>query len=546
MFVNQEEIKPELRWSRQEIIRSISSEHQVDVLVIGGGIHGAAVARLAAFNGLKTVLLETSDYASATSSRSSKLAHGGLRYLAMGDFQQVFESVKAREELYRAAPHLVHPWPFLIPVRAGDWLTRLKLQVALPLYSYFSSSGAARTSWVPSTDALTGLAFGRGVKSLSGCFRYYDGIMDDARLVIETITAARQEGARCLNYASVDSVRQLDTDQVEVGWTDRRTDTKYTSRAGVVVNCAGPWAPAAGRLKPLSGKVRYSQGSHLLFDYPWHQPALFMPMEGKNRYYFVLPHPGGTLVGTTEREITGELPLHPFPAPDEIREILSRVSRDLPDHQLNAETLYHGFAGIRTLPLRDRSGDVSRLSRRHIWEFNGGMLTLYGGKYTSAFWTAYEGLKLVQERSRRRFELVDVRERPLPGCFGASEAFEKIGKKIPAQAQGDALRNAFRIHGGRISSFEDQPEALQVLGEKMLRGTVELALQVEQVETVEDLMRRRLGLELSPGYGEDILCEIQRICHEIRPDISFAEEADLYRERLVSMKSALVQASISA
>lgn len=539
MFVDPDEVKSAIRWSRSEVIRAINETRYFDVVVVGGGIHGAAVARLAAFNGLKTALFEASDYASATSSRSSKLAHGGLRYLAQWDFRQVFESVKAREDLFEVAAHLVYPHPFLIPVERGAWLQRAQFSIALPLYEYFTSIRDRRHQWIDSDNQEIKDAFLSRANSLSGCFRFYDGIMSDSRLVIETILAARQEGAFCLNYARVDSINQQIGNEVDIGWTDMRSEEKHRIRAGVVVNCAGPWAPGVGRLTPLSNRVRYSRGSHLIFSRPWEKPALFLPLEGKNRYYFVLPHPAGTLVGTTEREIHGELPADPIPEIDEVKEILSRLESDIPEHGLDSDSLIYGFAGIRTLPLRGKSGDTSTLSRRHVWDLQGGVLTLYGGKYTSAYWTALEGLELVKSFSDKGFSLTPITGRKLPGAFALEGSFDELLRRCSSTEQQKAAKNAHRIFGGRVREFFDQPGDMDLLGEGVLRGAVRFALEYEQVETLEDLMRRRLEVEYGEGHGFSSLSEISKIFAEYRPGVSFESEATAYRDRLKTLHERL-------
>lgn len=545
MFVDPEEIKTEMKWSRAELIRAIDREDQFDVVVVGGGIHGAAVARLAAFNGLKTALFEKSDYASATSSRSSKLAHGGLRYLAMGDFKQVFESVKAREELFRSARHLVRPYPFLIPVEKGRQFQRLKLACGLMLYDLFSHAGERAHCWVSGDDPAVRDTFLSHASNLSGCYRYYDGLMSDARLTIETVYAARQEGARCLNYARVDSAVQRIGNQVEVGWTDVLRGTKHQVRCGVVINCAGPWAPNVGRLTPLPGKVTYSQGSHLIFDYPWEHPALFLPLSGKNRYYFVLPHPAGTMVGTTERELNGDLPADPLPTSEEVDEILHRIQRDLPEHRLNRETLSYGFAGIRTLALRGNSSSTALISRRHLWEFNGGMLTLYGGKYTSAYWTAYEGLKIVQATAGKTFQLIPLGNRDLPGAFNSEGALEDLLSHCENDSQRKAAISAYRIFGGRVREFFESPRDCSLVSADVLHGSLRLAVDFEQVEKLEDVMRRRLELEYQPANGLASLESVASYLSSVRPEFDGPAEIEEYRRRLNLLRNRLGLSPVS-
>jgi len=377
---------------RVDILDTLSTPKTYDILVIGGGIHGAAVARYAAAFGFTTVLLEKADYASATSSRSSKMAHGGLRYLELFDFEQVFEGIKAREEMFAAAPHIVSPTRFLIPVPRGHHFFRLKLGVGLFLYDLMVSDKRRKHRFLKAGE-LAGTGFEERSDDLAGCFSYTDGLLDDGLLTLENILAARRAGAVCLNYAGVEALRETEHG-VSVEWRDELTGKTYASEAATALNCAGPWAPflIAPEVRPA---VRFSRGTHLIFDRPWRGPSLFLPMEGKARYYFVWPHAAGTMVGTTERE-TDSLELDPLPGADEIEEILARLAKDLPASGLDRSSLHYAFAGVRTLPLRpDSRAGTTRLSRKHIWHGKTAIRTLVGGKLTTAAWTAEEGVRAV-------------------------------------------------------------------------------------------------------------------------------------------------------
>jgi glycerol-3-phosphate dehydrogenase len=547
MFVEPEPIVSEILWNRAQLISALNKNPVCDVLIIGGGIHGAAMARIAALNGLRTVLLEMQDYASGTSSRSSKLAHGGLRYLAMGDLRQVYESVRAREELYTIAPHLVYPWPFFIPLPFGAPLKKLQISLALRFYEGGRVPRHLRRSWISAQDRRFQDVFG-SESHHGGAYQYFDGIMRDGRLVIETILSARQEGARCLNYARVDSVQHRNDGSVEVGWTDVRTDLKHTITAGVVVNCAGPWAPQVGRVQSLANKLRYSRGSHLLFSVPWNHPALFLPLEGKNRYYFVLPHPGGTLVGTTEREVSAPLDLDPLPTRDEIDEILVRLKKDLPHKELTRERLFYAFAGIRALPLRNIDKDVSKLSRRHLWELRGGMLTLYGGKYTSAYWTAWEGFKLISKylSSAHAIAIHPVRNRLLPGAVRYREVLEDTLKSSDDIEIHRLIRQVHGLFGGRLATIADYPEAIQPLGGVTLKGAVRYAFEYEQVVTLEDLVRRRLDLEYLPGFGEEQQRQVAEYYQQISGSTTVQEEMSDLTERCSVLRDLMGQSKVDS
>jgi len=497
--VSQHPIGPDpLRISRAELLDDIQRHPHTTFLIIGGGIHGAAFARLAARNRFSCVLVERGDYAGQTSSRSSKMLHGGLRYLELLDFAQVAEGIQAREDLFRTAPHLCRPEPFLIPLPRGDRLFRWKLAVGLTLYDRMGAPAERRHRFLSTQEAAkTGYRFGSA--DLDGAFLYTDGLTDDARLTLESVLQARQYGARCLNYLEVTSVRRSNG-RFAVQCRDRLGTADVEVVADRVINCAGPWAtnllPAGS--KPLVDGARFSAGVHLLFDRPWLGPSLFLPMPGKSRYYFVWPHPGGALVGTTEREVPDAV-FDPLPDTAEIDEILTRISGDLPGAGLDRTSLYSAYAGIRTLPIRGHRTGTARLSRRHRWIGSDGFYTLIGGKLTTANATAWEGFQmatrgLVSDRTLRSLEGVMY-----PGG-GDPETRCAIQQALVREGLSEArsARLVGRL-GVRARFLLEDTRHLESLTPQLTRGEVELALAEEQAETLEDILRRRTGVEYLPG-----------------------------------------------
>lgn len=524
--------------SRAERKAKLTSEPS-DLLVIGGGIHGACLAKLAARAGLRVGLLEMADYASATSSRSSKMAHGGLRYLEMFDFQQVFEGIKSREELFDRCPNLVVPHPFLIPVPRGAYLLKYKLGFGLFLYDLLVKNPARRHAWIPKAD-LNFSGFNASREDLMGCFRYTDGLMNDSRLVIEMIISAESYGAQCLNYACVESIRKESDGLMTVVWRDLLSQDEVISRTKLVVNCAGPWAP---KLREASDTdelldVRYSRGTHLLFSTPWHDPALFLPLQEKGRYYFVWPHPAGTLVGTTEREVS-ELDLDPQPSVDEVEEVLGRLAKDLPSSGLGRDTLHYAFAGIRTLPMRSSRKGVSRLSRKHIWRFSKGVLTLLGGKYTTFAWTSAEGLARVQHELGIPRRVVDALD-DLPSVID-SPAMEHLLLQLQEQYgySGPAVERAVKRLGRLVLRYTEQPHAWSELTTGVLRLELFNALELEHAETIEDVLRRRLDLEYTPSHGLECLGMVAEALVERRGRAAVEEEQKQLVDRLQALHSLL-------
>lgn len=529
-----------------------------DLLVVGGGVHGVCVAKLAAAAGLRTALLEMNDYASGTSSRSTKLIHGGLRYLEMFDFQQTFEGIKAREELLERWSAQVAPCSFLIPVPCGAFFTRCKFAVGLWLYDLFVRRPQRRHRWIPRRK-LAYHNVSAADRALMGCFSYTDALMNDARMVIDLMVAAEQQGACCLNHAEVESITECASPQqaphdepdagVVVRWRDCSASSgggRYETRARVVVNCAGPWAPHLAQPADCATRpqVRYSRGSHLLFSVPWHDPALFLPLAEKGRYYFVVPHPTGTMVGTTEREVQ-TLEIDPQPSADEVEEILSRVRRDLPAAGLNRSTLHYAFAGVRTLPLRmssqraPRQG-VSKLSRKHIWSVNGRVVTLVGGKYTTFAWTAREGvLKAANVLGAALREPLDALA-DIPSQLSKLEQRELLTElHRRCGVSGAAVERAVARLGRQLLAYCDQPEAWTEVGAGVLRVELLHAVRCEQAETVEDVVRRRIDLECAPGNGLSVLEAVTEVLAQGRDAADLQRQVTQYRSRISQLQQLL-------
>jgi glycerol-3-phosphate dehydrogenase len=533
-----------LTLSRAELLGDLERNPQTQFLIIGGGIHGAACARLAARNGYSCVLAERGDYAGETSSRSSKMLHGGLRYLELLDFAQVAEGIRAREDLFRTAPHLCLPEPFLIPLPHGDRWFRWKLALGLTLYDQMGAPPERRHRFLSREDvAKTGYRF--GASALDGAFLYTDGLTDDARLTLESVLQARQYGARCLNYLEVMNIRRVGG-RIAVLCRDRLDGVEIEISAERVINCAGPWAACLlpGGSEPPTGEVRFSAGAHLLFDRPWSGPSLFLPMPGKSRYYFVWPHPGGTLVGTTEREVSTAA-FDPLPTAGEIEEVLARLASDLPHAELDRTSLYYAFSGIRTLPVRGQGKGTARLSRRHRWIASEGVWTLLGGKLTTANLTAWEGFRLAIRGMETTRPLKSLEGAPYPGA-GDPEALCSTRDALVREGL-DESRAALLVRrlGVRARFLLADPCRLEPLTPQLMRGEVELALREEQAVTLEDILRRRTGIEYLPGALLPALAAVTPLLAALRGSPDVGEEARTYQERWIHLQKVLEGAEVS-
>ena len=498
------------------------------------------LAAMAVKAGLSVVLLERHDYAHATSSRSSKMAHGGLRYLEMYDFQQVFEGIKAREELFEACPNFVAPEHFLIPIQRGDWWFRFKLGVGLYLYDLMVRNPERKHRWIPRRK-LAYASFHAGREDLDGCFQYTDGLMKDTRLVFALLSAAQQHGLCALNYAHVEELKQTAQGHISLSWCDTLSKGQHQISARLAINCAGPWAAELQEqgTDRSSFRVKFSRGSHLVFSVPWRDPSLFLPLSEKGRYYFVWPHASGTLVGTTEREVD-ELDLDPLPSTDEVDEIVSRLAKDLPGSGLTREKLCYGFAGIRTLPLRDSTKGVSQLSRKHIWRLERGVLTLLGGKYTTFAWTASEGLKQALNYLGLQSKQVPNVLHDMPSALSREQARDlclELATRFGYEGAG--VSRAVDRLGSVVMNYVGRPEAWHEIAPGVLRLEALHAVEVEQAETIEDIIRRRLELEPIPSHGISALEAIKAILRGRISDEAIQAQENAWRAHIEGLMQRL-------
>lgn len=317
----------------------------VDVMVIGAGIHGAGVAQAAAAAGYSVLVLEKTGIACATSCRSSKLIHGGLRYLETGQFRLVRESLRERETLLRIAPHLVKRVPFHIPVYKFSTRSTLKIRTGLALYALFDNlkhrsrfCTLARTEW----DTLDGL----DTTGLKAVFRYHDAQTDDAKLTLAVLHSAQTLGAELLCPAEF-----ISAERTISGWRVRVRDPHGEQEidAATLVNAAGPWGnEIISRLTPRLAPpaIELVQGTHVLIEGTSHHGVYYLEAEDR-RAVFVMPWRGMTLIGTTETRFNGD-PTQVAPQRAEIDYLLDTFRRHFPKRDV---TVRDQFAGLRVLPV---------------------------------------------------------------------------------------------------------------------------------------------------------------------------------------------------
>jgi glycerol-3-phosphate dehydrogenase len=351
----------------------------LDVLVIGGGIVGAGVARDAAMRGFATGLVEQRDFASGTSSRSSRLLHGGMRYLAQGRIGLVREASKEKTVLRRIAPHLAQPLEFIFPTRRASGWSRWKLAVGVKIYDLLCGVGQGGGSGSMGIEEALRRVPGLNAERLTGAVRYHDALTNDARLVLDTLTSAREHGAIACNYVRLVDA-QVDGSEWRCELENLRTGGHHVARARSVVNAAGPWSD---RIPNSKTSLRLTKGVHLVVDrrrLPVHDAVVLA--EG-SRILFVIPWGERVILGTTDTDYQGSLEEPPCDAQD-IDYILSVVNGAFPAAGLGRADVVSTWSGLRPL-VADPHGNPSDISRRHKitmshpgwWDVTGGKLTTY-------------------------------------------------------------------------------------------------------------------------------------------------------------------------
>jgi glycerol-3-phosphate dehydrogenase len=350
-----------------------------DMVVVGGGATGAGVAVDGASRGYTVLLLEQSDFGKGTSSRSTKLVHGGVRYLEQGNIPLVMEALRERGILLRNAPHLVHNLAFVVP--SYDWWEAPFYGAGLKLYNLLAGKYGFGASRILSREETLERLPNINTEGLRGGVVYFDGQFDDSRLLINLVQTASEQGAVLLNYARVIGITSEG-----VSFRDMESGTEFSVAAKVVINATGPFTDAVRRMADPSAAsiIAPSQGVHLVLDGSFlaGDSAIMVPHTSDGRVMFAIPWHGHTLVGTTDTPVS-EVSLEPVAQAQEIEFLLNTASRYLAKKPGRSDVT-SVFAGIRPLVREGDSASTAALSRGHTIRVEpSGMVTVCGGKWTT-------------------------------------------------------------------------------------------------------------------------------------------------------------------
>jgi glycerol-3-phosphate dehydrogenase len=479
--------------------------YDADLLIVGGGINGAGIARDAAGRGLSVLLVEQDDLASHTSSASTKLIHGGLRYLEYGEFRLVREALIERERLWGMAPHIIWPLRFVLPQTQSP---RPAWMVRLGLFLYDHLGGRKK---LPGTEtiALKGSAYGAGLSDRAGkAFVYSDCWVEDSRMVVLNARDAAERGADIRTRT-----RLVDAKRESGGWLATIADAAgdRTVRARVLVNAAGPWvADVLGRVPDARRDrgVRLVKGSHLVVPRLYEGDHAFMLQNPDRRIVFTVPYEGRfTLLGTTD-EPWEDAPAKASISAAETRYLLDTANRYF-TRQIGESDVAWSYAGIRPL-YDDKAGSASAVTRDYVLDLDAGagrapMLSIFGGKITT--------YRKLAEHAMAELARFFPEAGPawtagaaLPG--GDMEDFDAYVARLIAQRRGFSpalLRRLARAYGTRVERLLGEAQAMAELGEDLGGGLTTRELDYlrdqEWAVTAEDVLYRRskLGLHVPAG-----------------------------------------------
>jgi glycerol-3-phosphate dehydrogenase len=508
------------------MIQSIESI-QFDLLVIGAGINGAGIARDASMRGLKVLLLDKGDIASGTSSWSTRLIHGGLRYLEYGELSLVRESLRERELLLHIAPHLVKPLPLIIPIyshsKRGIWTIRAGM-IAYDLLSFNKSLPSHR---MLSRDELIARLPGIKQEKLAGGAIYYDAQVEYAeRLVVENVLSAYQHGATVLTYTRVDQIL-IDNGVVrEIIVTDLLKDRSYRIKASIVVNVAGPWVDLVLKStgKVFDRLIGGTKGSHIIVD-PFPQApnnALYVEAKEDGRPFFIIPWNNRYLIGTTDTHYQDNLD-HVEATRDEIDYLLKETNHILPNANLNTNSILYTYSGIRPLPFYQRREEKG-ITRRHFIHDHApeirNLFSIVGGKLTTYRSLSQETVDKIFSRLGRAVPKCITGTVPLPG---ASETdLTNIYQELINNTSFSELTigHLLRVYGVRalevVKIANKYPELEEIIDSESgaIGAEILFAFQYEFAQRLTDCILRRtmigFGKNMGLGVIEAVIKIVQR------------------------------------
>ncbi|MEB3210992.1 MAG: glycerol-3-phosphate dehydrogenase [Leptolyngbyaceae bacterium] len=499
---------------------------EFDLIIIGGGINGVGIARDAALRGLRTVLIEKGDFASGTTSWSTRLIHGGLRYLEYFEFNLVRESLREREILLKTAPHLVHPVQLTIPIYTYGSRSYWEIKAGMMLYDILSYDKTVPSHRMLPKPQLQQLFRGVQPEELTGGAQYYDGQAERAeRLCWENVLAAKDAGATMLNYVKATQLHRSGDRLTHLTCRDELSgevfDIRGTDKA-VVVNTSGPWVDeVCGLGEPneigQTRKMGGTKGSHIIVDHFPGAPetAFYVEAKADNRPFFIVPWLGLYLIGTTDLHYEGKLD-NLKADDDEVDYLLAETNRIFPSARLGRDDVKFTYSGVRPLPYAGdkKPGSITRshILFDHAPEGVSNMISLIGGKLTTFRQVGEEMVDAAYKKMGVPAPECKTRHTPFPGAIAdADPKVQAIFTQYEGTLHATQIEHLFKTYGSKteevLALVDDAPD----LAERIvpycpdIKAQAVYAVQSEMAYTLEDICRRRTTLSMHANYGFDAL-----------------------------------------
>lgn len=496
--------------SRQESLDLLNErKDKWDMIVIGGGITGAGVAREAARRGLEVLLVERQDFSWGTSSRSSKMVHGGLRYIASGDIKTTMDSVHERERLLNEAEGLVDLMPYMMVHYKGQFPPPFAFNSLLRIYDFFAKKRYRKFFSPKDTLRLTPLLKD---ENLNGGTQFADAITDDSRLVLRVLQEAQTDSAVAINYLSAESLISENEKVIGVNLHDEITNKNYVARASVVVNATGCFVDELRGTLEHKKNIRPARGSHLVVPF-WRLPVsqAYTCIHPKDkRPVFVFPWQGRTVIGTTDIEEKDIINKEPSITQSEFSYLLDLAKAQFPDADICSRDVIATWAGVRPL-IASGASNSSKEKRNHsIWN-NQGLISVSGGKLTTFRLIALDVLDAAQPYCKK----IQMGSKKEP-MFSASTkhknplAYSDLKIQYQKRLQG--------FYGEQFDAFINQAhvdDLVEIPGTQTLWAELSWACKNENVVQLDDLLLRRvrIGMLLAEG-GKAYMDRIKKTCQQ--------------------------------
>ncbi len=499
-------------------------DYPFDLILIGAGINGAGIARDAAMRGLKVLLLDKEDIASGTTSWSTRLIHGGLRYLEYYELYLVHESLAEREKLLRIAPHLVKPLPFIIPIYEYSKRGTVLVRLGMIAYDALSWSKSLDRHKMLSREEVLERVPGLDPEGLLGAALYYDGQVEYAeRLAVENAVSAHEHGAVVLTYSEVDRLFVENGNVVGVEFTDRLGGGRYEAWAPVTVNVAGPWVDEVLRRMDFAEErmIGGTKGSHIVADpFPGApNEALYAEAKEDGRPYFIVPWNGRYLIGTTDIRYDGDLDLV-VASDEEIDYLINETNTVIPSANLTRDKILFTYSGVRPLPYQPEGAEGS-ITRGHLIYDHaehdpriGGLISIIGGKLTTYRNLSRQTVDAVYKKLGRKAPRCRTAEVPLPG--GAARNFEEFAAdlRLTSGLTEELATRLLKLYGVRaqevLEMAGDDPSLRVPLTSPFSAETgiigaeVLFAFRRELAEKLGDVLLRRSMVGMGPKVALDV------------------------------------------